>query len=254
VNAILLAAGYATRLYPLTQGRPKALLPIGGRPILDYIVGRLEVSPLIDRLVLVTNAKFAGHFREWAAERGCVKPLQIVDDGTTDNETRLGAVGDAQRAIEEAGLAGQGAFILGTDNLPRFDMLDVVALSTARGVNAVFAVPVADREKMKRMGVAELGPDGRIVSFEEKPEEPKGAYRVPPFYAYTARAVARIPAFLDEGNNPDAPGHFLEWLVKRDPVCAVRTDRDMWDIGTIETYRAACAEWDRQGPSSQADG
>jgi glucose-1-phosphate thymidylyltransferase len=245
LNAILLAAGYGTRLYPLTRDCPKPLLPVRGRPILDYLVDRLEAAARIERLVLVTNAHFAGEFERWAAARSPRKPLRIVNDGSTDNENRLGAVADIQLALEEAGIGNQPAYVLATDNLPRFDMLDIIALSGRTGASAVFAVPVARREDLKRMGVAQLADGDRIVSFEEKPAEPKGVYRVPPFYAYSAEAVASVRAFLDDGTSRDAPGHLLAWLVQRQPVYALRTDHGTWDIGTLESYRAVCAEFER---------
>jgi glucose-1-phosphate thymidylyltransferase len=237
VNAILLAAGYATRLYPLTRDRPKPLLPVGGRPILDYLVERLDEADEIDRMVVVTNDKFAGHFEGWASSVEIETPLEVINDGTRSNDDRLGAVGDVNLTLERAGLYGQPAYVLATDNLPKFDLLDILYLSRERGASAVFALPVPDRCELTRMGVADVNEDGRIVSFEEKPAEPKGEYRVPPFYCYTADAVDAVPQYLAEGNNPDAPGHFLAWLVKREPVYAARPGVGTWDIGTLESYR-----------------
>jgi glucose-1-phosphate thymidylyltransferase len=243
MNAVLLAAGYGTRLYPLTRDTAKPLLPVGGRPIIDYLVDRLEAAPAIDRLVLVSNAAFYEDFREWAAGRSFKKPLVILDDGSTSNENRRGAVADVHFAVCEAGIEDEPAYVLATDNLPRFDLCDVIALSMEKGTSAVFACPEDDTQRLKRSGVAQLAEDGRIISFEEKPEQPHGNYRVPPFYCYTARAIRSVEQFLGEGNNPDAPGHFLDWLTDRLPVYALRRPEGTYDIGTLESYRAVCREF-----------
>jgi glucose-1-phosphate thymidylyltransferase len=247
VNAILLAAGYATRLYPLTRDRAKPLLPVAGRPILDYLVDQLEQAPEIRRLVLVSNAKFLADFERWAGSRAFRKPLSVLNDGSTCNENRRGAVADVQFALEEAGLQDEPAYVLATDNLPRFDLRDAIACWRERGVNTVYACAVADRQLLRRMGVADLAPDGRVVSFEEKPQDPKGEYRIPPFYVYTVEAVAMVCSYLAEGGNPDAPGHFLGWLVRRAPVYALRRPEGTHEIGTLDAYRAVCERLERRG-------
>lgn len=255
MNAILLAAGYGTRLYPLTKNRAKPLLPVGGRPIIDHLVDRLDAAPQIERIILVSNARFFDVFQEWdacrkagkPATRPAGKPLEILNDGSTSNEGRLGAVRDVQFAVESAGLAGQPAYVLATDNLPRFDLRDIIALAAGKGASAVFACPVDDPERLKRMGVAELDADGRVVGFEEKPARPRSNLRVPPFYVYAAPAVASIGDFLAAGNNPDAPGHFLAWLVKRQEVYALRRPEGTYEMGTLEAYRAVCEEFDAHG-------
>ena len=242
--AILLAAGYGTRLYPLTRDCAKPLLPVGGRPIIDHLMDRLEACPEIDRYLLVSNARFACDFERWAAARRLSRPLQVLNDGSTENDNRLGAVADVAFALNSAGAWGQDAYVLATDNLPRFDLLEIVALSRRKRASAVFACAVADPSQLRRMGVAELDADGRIVSFEEKPERPKGNLRVPPFYVYPAADLASVKGFLAGGNNPDAPGHFLAWLVARGrPVYALRRDEGTYDIGTLESYQAVQREF-----------
>lgn len=245
MNAILLAAGYGTRLYPLTRDRPKSLLPVGGRPIIDHLVERLDAAPEIERMFLVSNAKFAADFERWAAARKFTKPMHIHNDRTTVNDDRLGAVGDVQFVLDQAGIGDQQAYVLATDNLPRFDLRDIIALSQQRKANAVFACAASDPELLKWMGIAQLDEHGRIVAFEEKPEHPKGNLRVPPFYVYTPEAVASVGTYLAEGGNPDAPGHFLEWLVPRRDVYALERPEGTYDIGTLDSYGAVCAEFER---------
>jgi len=244
VRAVLLAAGYGTRLYPLTRDRAKPLLPVGGRPIIDHLVDRLDAAPRIESLLVVTNARFIDDFERWAAGRPTAKPLCVLNDGSTRNDNRVGAVADIQFALEESGGEAGDTYVLATDNLPRFDLRDIIDASCQRGASAVFACP-EEPERLRRSGVAQLEPDGRIVHFEEKPQRPKGRHRVPPFYAYAARDVALLDRYLREGNNPDAPGHFLAWLVGRSKVYALRRPEGTYDIGTLQSYREICREFER---------
>ncbi len=245
MRAILLAAGYGTRLHPLTRDRPKPLLPVGGRPIIDHLVDRLEAAPAIEGMSLVTNARFAGDFERWAAERSFSKPLRIHNDGSTSNENRLGAVADMHLAVERDGMAAEGAYVLATDNLPRFDLTDIIGLASSKQASAVFGCRTDDPEVLRRVGLAQVDADGRIVAFEEKSTEPKGKLRVPPFYVYASEAVASIEQYLAEGGNPDAPGYFLEWLVPRHPVFLLQRPQGTYDIGTIKSYRQVCAEFEK---------
>jgi glucose-1-phosphate thymidylyltransferase len=135
---------------------------------------------------------------------------------------------------------------MATDNLPRFDICDVLALYREKNECAVFACP-EPYERLKRMGVAELDGNGRIVGFEEKPPEPRGSYRVVPFYALTAEAVDSVAEFLEEGNDPDSPGNFIAWLVERQPVYARVAPEGTWDIGTLESYQEVCREFESRG-------
>ena len=208
-------------------------------PIYRYdpnLVSDIKLPPHFNRIW------FAADFRAWADERSPAKPFTIIDDGSTDNESRLGAVGDVQLVLHEAGGCPDGAYVLATDNLPKFDLRDIVGVAEEKGTAAVFACLVQDRAELTRMGVAELDADGLIVSFEEKPERPRGRFRVPPFYVYPPDALAGVDEFLAAGNNPDAPGHFLAWLAQRQPVHAARRDEGTHDIGTLESYRRVCEE------------
>ena len=246
VDTILLAGGYATRLYPLTLDRPKALLPVGGKPILDHIVGVLDRSDDVGRMFLVTNARFAGQFSEWAARKRLEKPIRILNDGTCSNETRLGAIGDVQFVLTHADVrTEEGVYVLGTDNLARFDITEIIRLAQARKASAVFASRMDDLGRLRRMGVAVLDETGRMVEFEEKPQYPKSNLAVPPFYAYSPEAAGLVEVYLREGNNRDAPGHFIAWLVRRGPVYACRTEQPVYDVGTLEAYHAVCALYEQ---------
>ena len=245
MDAILLAGGYATRLYPLTIDRPKALLPVGGRTILDRIMDALEPADELTRFFLVTNAKFASHFEEWAATRACEKPLVLLSDGTTANDNRLGAIGDIRFVLDNTDVDRQeGVFVTGTDNLAQFDIVEVVRLSLRRRATCIFASKVDDPVRLKRMGVVLLDEDDRVVDFEEKPQNPKSDRAVPPFYAYNHEAAGMIGEYLASDSSNDAPGHFIEWLCRRAPVYACLTNKTVLDIGTRESYEAACRQYD----------
>ena len=170
-----------------------------------------------------------------------------MDDGTASNETRLGAIGDVQFALRHSDVSTEeGLFVLGTDNLARFDILQVVRFARGRGASAVFAIHEKDPKRLLRMGVVLVDAESRVVDFQEKPASPKSDLVVPPFYAYATEAVALLPEYLKTGNNPDAPGHFIEWLIHRSPVYACRTDGHVQDIGTPESYEAVCKAYEQR--------
>ena len=246
MDAILLAGGYATRLYPLTLDHPKALLPVGGRPILDYTVDVLDAADEIQRMFLVTNAKFAGHFSDWAENRSGIKPISILNDRTTSNETRIGAIGDIRFVLDHSDIdTDEGIYVLGTDNLARFDITEIIRLSLARGASAIFAMRISDPERLSRVGTVVLDETGRVIAFEEKAKRPQSDLGVPPFYVYAPEAARLIRDYLDGGGNPDAPGHLVAWLVSRCPVCARVTEESTYDIGTVDSYEAVCREFGR---------
>ncbi len=239
MDAIMLAGGYGTRLYPLTKDRAKALLPVGGKPIINYVVENLEQSEHIDRMFLVSNDKFAGDLADWAEDYDNSKPITVLNDGTTSNDDRLGAIGDIHFVMEEANLdPANGIYALGTDNLADFDITNIVDLAVERDASAVFASRVENEKELTRMGVACVNDDGRVVDFVEKPDDPPSDLAVPPFYAYSPEAASLLPQYLEEGNDPDAPGHLVEWLVDRVPVYACIVDGGVRDIGTKEAYDA----------------
>jgi glucose-1-phosphate thymidylyltransferase len=233
--ALLLVAGYATRLYPLTIDIPKALLPIDGRPLLDYITDQIDSLDGVSRTVVVSNSRFADAFRDWAKTRAGGVPITVLDDGTTENGTRLGAVGDIRFAIEHAGI-DEDLLVLAGDNLFTFQLSDAFAFFRERGEDTILIGHLGPEEDARRFAVVELDENGRILHLEEKPAHPRTntvAYAV---YFYRKDTLPLIGTYLDEGNNPDAPGHFPEWLYQRKPVSAYLFDGKCIDIGTPEVY------------------
>ena len=227
-----MAAGYATRLRPLTDSIPKMLLPLAGRPMLDYLVDRIEAVDEIDEIHVVTNARFAGDLGSWASQRSARRPIAVWNDGTISNEDRLGAIGDIRFTIEQGGLAGQELLIVAGDNLIEYSLGDYVEFWRAKGAGSALAVHrIDDRELIKQYGVVELDEDDRVVSLEEKPSQPRSDLAATAAYLYAAEHAALIDSYLDAGNPADAPGNFLVWLHRRAPVYGYRFEGAWMDIG-----------------------
>lgn len=224
----MLAAGYATRLRPLTDSIPKMLLPLAGRPMLDYLVDRIEAVGEIEQIHVVTNARFAPDLQAWAADRA----VTVWNDGTTSNEDRLGAIGDIRFTIEQARLHGDDLLVVAGDNLIEYSVEDYVRFWREKGNGSAIAVHrIADREQIKQYGVVEVDEDGRVVALEEKPAEPRSDLAATAAYLYRAEHVALVEEYLQGGNPPDAPGHFVVWLYPRVPVYAYRFEDGWMDIG-----------------------
>jgi glucose-1-phosphate thymidylyltransferase len=221
VKALILAAGYATRLRPLTDAIPKQLLPVGGRPMVDWILDRIEETSA-DEIHLVTNARFAADFGRWAAG----KDVRVHNDGTTSNEDRLGAIGD----IEFVGLDDDLLAIAG-DNLFDYSLADYESYWRAKGGSAVAVHDVGDRELAKRYGIVDVDADDRITNFIEKPDDPPTTLCATATYLYRREHAALVPVYLAGGNPPDQPGNFVAWLHKREPVYAYRFSGAWYDIG-----------------------
>lgn len=221
MKALILAAGYATRLRPLTDTIPKQLLPVGGRPIVDWILDRIEETSA-DEIHLVTNARFAADFERWAAD----KDVHVHNDGTTSNDDRLGAIGD----IRFVGLDDDLLVIAG-DNLFDDSLADYERYWRERGGSALAVLDVGDRELAKKYGVVDVDEDDRITGFVEKPEEPPTTLCATATYLYRREHARLIGTYLDEGNPPDQPGNFVAWLHTRAPVYAYRFQGGWYDIG-----------------------
>lgn len=235
MKAIVLAAGYATRLYPLTKDRPKPLLEVAGKTILDYIVEKVDKVNQIDEVIIVTNDKFTSHFEKWKKAAVYSKKLTVVNDGTLTNDTRLGAIGDIQFVIEQLKVEDD-LMILAGDNLFDFELTDFAAYFDEVGIDCITAYQEENDAQLKRAGIVEIGDKGEILSFEEKPEQPKSSYCVHAFYLYQKDTLLLLKQYLAEGHNPDAPGHFVPFLIKHKPVHAFLFEGKRYDIGTVESY------------------
>jgi glucose-1-phosphate thymidylyltransferase len=236
MKALILAAGYATRLYPLTLDKPKALLPVGSKTILDYIIDRMEELPELSEILIVTNEKFDSAFRQWQAGRACTKPLKIMNDGTVSDQDKLGAIGDIQLVIERERIEDD-LFVLAGDNLFTFPLRGYVDYFHRVKRDCILVQDMEDQEELKRVGVVELDEGMTVRSFEEKPRHPKTNLGVFAMYIYRKETLPLFQAYLSEGNSPDAPSHFPEWLYARQEVKAYLAEGVIYDIGTHGAYK-----------------
>jgi glucose-1-phosphate thymidylyltransferase len=230
VKGVILAAGYATRLRPLTDDVPKHLLPVGGRPMLDWVLDRVREVPEVDALHLVTNSRFAPALSRWAESHS----VTVHDDGTTSNEDRLGAVGDLQLVIEEARLDDE-LLVLAGDNLFEFSLPRFVEWWRVKSQpsSAVPLHDVGDLELATHYGIADTDAEDRIVRFVEKPSDPASTLASTLVYLLPPEHVSLVHAYLDEGQSPDNAGSFLGWLAQREPVYGYRFDGAWYDIGNL---------------------
>ncbi len=240
MQCILLAAGYATRLRPLTDNMPKALLKLGDKTILEMVTDKIDEVPEVETIYIVTNEKFYKQFEDWAenAYKGA-KKVKVLNDHTTTNENRLGAIGDLKYVIDMEKVDDE-ILVMASDNIFGFPLTDFTERYKKTNADMICAHTIENKEDLHSMGVVELDSDGKVISFEEKPENPKSDLGVPPFYLYKKDTLPLIDKYLEEGNNPDAPGHFVPWLKDQKPVYAYVFDAVRIDIGTPESYYDAC--------------
>ena len=226
MKAVILAAGYATRLAPLTDAMPKHLLPIGGRPMLDWILDKLRTTD-VDAIHLVTNDRFAADFERWAAG----KRVEVHNDGTTSNEDRLGAIGDLQFVRDRAGLDDDLLVVAG-DNLFDYSLRDYVAYWRAkRNASCVAVHDVGDLKLVRQYSVVDVDRTDRIVGFIEKPERPTTTLAATAAYLFARDHARMVEEYLAGGHPPDAPGSFVAWLYRRVPVYAYAFGGEWFDIG-----------------------
>jgi glucose-1-phosphate thymidylyltransferase len=237
VKALILAAGYATRLYPLTLDRPKALLPVGGKPMLDHLMEQLEQVEGLDEVYVVTNSKFAEAFREWAAARSGL-PLRIIDDGTVDDDSKLGAIGDLDLTIREAEL-DDDLIVLAGDNLFSESIAPFPVFALRKGGPALGVYDVGDLDTIRRYSVIELDDDDRVTRLEEKPERARSTLAGIALYFYPRSALRYVRQYLEEGDNPDQPGRLVQWLYPRTAVYGWRVPGRWFDVGSKETLAEA---------------
>lgn len=234
MKCLILAAGYATRLYPLTENFPKPLLEVQGKTILDWLLEDIDKAGCVDQYVVISNHKFAEHFRKWAD--GHRLPITVLDDGTESNETRLGAVRDIQFAIENLNLADDLLVIAG-DNLLDFSLTGFLEYQRKKNTTCIMRYYEPDLNKLHKTGVAEVDEEDRIISMEEKPAEPKSHWCTPPFYIYKAEDVPLVKKGIESGCGVDAPGSFIAWLSAQTTVYAYEMPGKRYDIGNLESYR-----------------
>ena len=241
MNVLILAAGYATRLYPLTLKKAKPLLVVGGKPIIEWVVDNLAGIPDLETIYVVTNDKFAADFQAWSERYRDRQPefkFQIINDGSTSDEDKLGAIGDINFVVSRENLSQSSLLIVAGDNLFTESLANFV--ECARGTDATVAVyDVGDAEAIKKYGNITVDADGIITRFEEKPEKPQGTLAAVAVYYYSPSVLSLLTTYLAAGNNPDQPGRFVQWLYTRKPIKTFQIKGKWLDIGSKETLENA---------------
>jgi glucose-1-phosphate thymidylyltransferase len=238
MKLIVLAAGYATRLYPLTLNQPKPLLDVAGKPMLEHVLDNLTPVEEIDHVFVVTNAKFAGHFTRWAESYGRGRPVAVVNDQSTDDTNKLGAIGDLHLVLTRERVDDDIIVVAG-DNLFSQDLGGFGDFCRTKNAPVLAVYDVGDLEQIKKYNSIEVDDEGRITFFEEKPVEPRSTLTGIALYFYPKASLPLINQYVEEGNNPDQPGRLVQWMYPRTPFYTWRVPGLWYDVGSKETLAEA---------------
>lgn len=240
MKCLVLAAGYATRLYPLTENFPKPLLAVGDKTILDWLIDDIDEAGLVDEYVVISNHKFAHHFDDWAKTKK--QKITVVDDGTSTNETRLGAVKDIQYAIDQLGIDDDMLVIAG-DNVLDFSLTRFISYAKEKNSSCIMRYYEPDDKKLLKCGVVTIDEDDKILNMTEKSPTPATHWCCPPFYYYTRDDAKLVQKGIDSGCGTDAPGSYIAWLCTQTTVHAMEMPGSRYDIGNLESYEKVKAEY-----------
>jgi len=241
MKLIILAAGYATRLYPLTLNQPKPLLAVADKPMLEHVIDNLAGIPQIDHAYIVTNAKFADHFQRWSEsyQRPELRfDFTTVNDESTSDENKLGAIGDTHLVLTKHNI-DDDIIIVGGDNLFSEDLSEFGKFCRQKEAPVLAVYEVGNLEEIKKYNSIEIDEDGRIVFFEEKPAQPKSTLTGIALYYYPKSTLPLIRQYIAEGNNPDQPGRLVQWLYPRVPFYTWSVPGLWFDVGSKETLEEA---------------
>ncbi len=240
MKCLILAAGYATRLYPLTENFPKPLLEVGDKTILDWLVDDIDTANAVDEYVVISNHKFAHHFKTWAKTKE--QKITVVDDGTSTNETRLGAVKDIQFAIDELGIDDDMLVIAG-DNVLDFSLTQFIKYAKDKQSSVIMRYYEPDGKKLIKSGVVTVDENDKVLNMTEKSPTPATNWCCPPFYYYTKEDARLVKKGIESGCGTDAPGSYIAWLCTQSTVHAMQMPGSRYDIGNLESYEKVKAEY-----------
>lgn len=233
MKCMILAAGYATRLYPLTENFPKPLLEVGNKTILDWLIDDIDESGLVDEYIVISNHKFAHHFDDWAKTKK--QKVTVVDDGTSTNETRLGAVKDIQFAIDKLNLNDDMLVIAG-DNVLDFSLTKFISYAKEKNSSCIMRYYEPNDKKLLKCGVVTIDEKDKILKMTEKSPTPATHWCCPPFYYYTKEDAKLVQKGIESGCGTDAPGSYIAWLCTQTTVYAMEMPGSRYDIGNLESY------------------
>lgn len=240
MKCLILAAGYATRLYPLTENYPKPLLEVRGKTILDWLVDDIDILGVVDEYVVISNHKYAPHFDAWAKAKQ--QKISVVDDGTVSNETRLGAVKDIQYAIDALGIDDDMLVIAG-DNVLDFSLTQFIQYAKEKQTSCIMRYFEPEYKKLLKSGVVTVDDDDRVLNMTEKSPTPATNWCCPPFYYYTKADARLVQKGIDSGCGTDAPGSYIAWLCKQSAVHAMQMPGKRYDIGDLASYEKVRSEY-----------
>ena len=239
MKCLILGAGYATRLYPLTENFPKPLLEVKGKTIIDYLIEDISFSNIIDEFIIVSNHKFINHYNNWKDNANYSIPITIIDDGSISNEERLGAVKDIELVINLLNI-NDDLMVIAGDNLLDFSLLGFINYYKNKKSSCVMRYFEDNLEKVKKSAELIIDSNDLILEMNEKPENPKSHWCCPPFYIYKNEDVKLVSLALKDGCKKDAPGSFIEYLYKKSKVYAMEMPGKRYDIGNLESYQNIC--------------
>lgn len=245
MKTIVIAAGYATRLGELTRNFPKPLLKIGSSSILGRMLDDIDRIPEITEHIVITNHKFAQHFEDWKQSVHYQKPITIVDDGTENNDTRLGAVCDLLYAMEKLQI-DDDLLVVAADNILFFSFQEFVDFAKQKQTSCIMCHEQLELAKLQRTGVVELDAEGRVLGMEEKPQQPKSHWAVPPFYIYLRKDLDLVRHSVENGCGKDAPGNLAHYMVDHTQMHAWPMSAGRFDIGSLDTYKEACEKFGKE--------
>lgn len=245
MKVIILAAGYAVRLQPLTTNMPKSLLPVGGRTIIDRIIDNLNGVKGWDRIYVVTNGKFFGKFEEWLQTAPGKNKITLINDGSTANDNRLGAIKDMELVIN-SGTIDDDTLIVAGDNLFDLDLKRFVDFAAAKDGVSVALYDIGDVSLARNFGVVQINKDNIVADFEEKPPAPKSSLVSTGIYYFPKNKLPFIHKYVKMHSKLDAPGYYIGWLSKEDKVFGFSFLEDWYDIGNIESYNKADSKYTKK--------
>ena len=242
MKCIVLAAGYATRLYPLTENFPKPLLCVRDKPILDWLLYDIDVAGAVDEFIIISNHRYIDHFEKWREAQSLSAKVTVLDDGTTSNEGRLGAVKDIAFAIEKLSLDDDIMIVAG-DNVLDFSLVRLIDYFRSKNASVVMRYFEEDAARLKKSGVAVCSDDDRIIEMFEKSENPASNWCIPPFYIFTENDARLVEKAMSDGCGTDAPGSFAAYAAANSKVYAMKMTGRRFDIGNLESYEKVQREY-----------